>query len=217
MRSPRPRLNPIANSPPRAFVQFATLLQIAPQQAGFWRYLWEAAITPATTAHALQLTGSLKLDLSADITLAWPITAALIQAGRAADALRLAEQVLTRHSTSSAAHWLWVKTLTDQRPLTALHELQRLYAMPNITANTNLALDADAVDALLTVPEHHADDVAITAWRARYAEGLSRVAAVMTTTPLSDAARGRWSGTPPFVWLITGATTCRCSVCAVIF
>ena len=175
--------------PARAFVQFEALVQIAPQQAGFWRYLWEAATTPATAGRALQLAESFKLDLSADVTLAWPITAAMIQTRRATDALVLAEQVLTRHPTSTAAHWLWVKHLTDQRPLTALHELQRLSATHPLVADSNFALDADTVDALLTVPEHYADDAAITAWRQRYAEGLSRLAAAMEAHSLGNDAR----------------------------
>ncbi len=175
--------------PARAFVQFEALVQMAPQQAGFWRYLWEAATTPVTAARALQLSESLKLDLSADVTLAWPISAALIQASRATDALRLAEQVLTRHPASSAALWLWVKHVTDQRPLTALHELQRLTTTHDTTADGDFGFDADTVDALLTVPEHYADDAAITAWRARYVAGLSRITSAINTASLSADAR----------------------------
>ena len=168
--------------PASAFVQFEALVQIAPQQMGFWRYLWDAATTTPAARRALQLAESLKLDVSADIHVAWAVTRALADEGRVPEALALAELVVKRHPDVSAAHWLWVKRLTDETPLTALAELQR------VPAATLVTLDPDAVDAALTVPEQYVDAAAISAWRARYEAGLRAVASAVSTSALSDDA-----------------------------
>ena len=149
--------------PANAFVQFEALVQIAPQQMGFWRYLWDSATTTQSARRALQLGLSLKLDAAADIHVAWAMTRALADDGRVPEALVLTESVVKRHPDSSAAHWLWVKRLTDETPLTAWREMQR------VPVATQGVLDPDAVDALLTVPEQYAVDASITAWRERYA------------------------------------------------
>ena len=169
--------------PANAFVQFEALVQVAPQQLGFWRYLWDSATTTQAARRALQLGESLKLDAAADIHVAWAMTRALADDGRLPEALALAELVVTRHPDSSAAHWLWVKRLTDETPLTALHELQR------VPGAMRVALDPDAVDAALTLPEQYADDAAITAWRERYVVGLSALAASVARTSLANDAR----------------------------
>ncbi len=169
--------------PANAFVQFEALVQIAPQQMGFWRYLWDSTTTAQSARRALQLGDSLKLDAAADIHVAWAMTRALADEGRVREALAHAESVAKRHPDSSAAHWLWVKRLTDETPLTALRELQR------VPVATLVALDADAADAALTVPEQYADDAAITAWRERYSAGLSALANAVTGSSLKDDAR----------------------------
>ena len=169
--------------PANAFVQFEALVQTAPQQMGFWRYLWDSATTAQSARRALQLGESLKLDAAADIHVAWAMTRALADDGRVPDALALAELVVKRHPDSSAAHWLWVKRLTDETPLNALRELQR------VPVATLAALDPDAADAALTVPEQYADDAAITAWRDRYAAGMSALATAATRTSLTNDAR----------------------------
>jgi predicted O-linked N-acetylglucosamine transferase (SPINDLY family) len=169
--------------PANAFVQFEALVQIAPQQMGFWRYLWDSATTTPSARRALQLGDSLKLDAAADIHVAWAMTRALADDGRVPEALALAERVVRRHPDASAAHWLWVKRLTDETPLTALPELQR------VPIATVAALDPDAVDAALTVPEQYADDAAITAWRERYAVGIGALAAATAGASLTDDAR----------------------------
>ena len=169
--------------PANAFVQFEALVQIAPQQMAFWRYLWDSATTAQSARRALQLGDSLKLDAAADIHVAWAMTRALADDGRVREALALAERVIERHPDSPAAHWLWVKRLTDETPLTALPELQRV-PVANLAA-----LDPDAVDAALTVPEQYADAAAITAWRERYAVGVSALATALTHSSLTDDAR----------------------------
>ncbi len=156
--------------PANAFIHFEALVQIAPQQIGFWRYLWDASTTTASARRALQLGDTLKLDASADIHVAWAITRALADDNRVPEALALAEQVVKRHPDSSAAHWLWVKRLTDETPLTALLALQR------VPVRGLSALDPDAVDAALTLPEHYADDSDVVAWRTRYGIGLQAIA-----------------------------------------
>ena len=169
--------------PANAFVQFEALVQIAPQQMGFWRYLWDSATTTQSARRALQLGLSLKLDAVADIHVAWAMTRALADDGRVPEALVLTELVVKRHPDSAAAHWLWVKRLTDETPLTALLEMQR------VPVATQVALDPDAVDALLTVPEQYADDTSITAWRERYAVGMDALAALVARTSLTHDAR----------------------------
>ena len=169
--------------PANAFVQFEALVQIAPQQIGFWRYLWDSATTPQAARRALQLGESLKLDAAADIHVAWAMTRALADDGRVPEALALAELVVKRHSETPAAQWLWVKRLTDETPLTAWPELQR---MPVATLT---ALDPDAVDAALALPEQYADNAAVTWWRERYGRGLSALATARIHAPLANDAR----------------------------
>lgn len=169
--------------PANAFIQFEALVQMAPQQLGFWRYLWDSATTSQSARRALQLGDMLKLDASADIHVAWAATRALADDGRVSQALSLAEQVIKRHPASPAAHWLWVKRLTDETPLNAFRELARV-PVPLLAE-----LDPDAVDAALTVPEQYADEAAITAWRARYAQGLNALGAALDRSPLADEAR----------------------------
>ncbi len=169
--------------PANAFVQFEALVQIAPQQMGFWRYLWDSASTTQSARRALQLGESLKLDAASDIHVAWAMTRALADEGRVPEALALTEHVVKRHPDSSAAHWLWVKRLTDETPLTALRELRR------VPLATLAALDPDAVDAALTVPEQYGDDAAITAWRERYAVGLGALANAVAQSSLTDDRR----------------------------
>ena len=169
--------------PANAFVQFEALVQLAPQQMGFWRYLWDSATTTASARRALQLGETLNLDTSADIHVAWAMTRALADDGRVPAALALAERVVKRHPDSSAAQWLWVKRLTDETPLAALRELQR------VPITTVVALDPDAVDAALTLPEQYADDAAIEAWRERYTVGVNALAAAVAYASLVDDAR----------------------------
>ena len=169
--------------PANAFVQFEVLVQIAPQQIGFWRYLWDSATTPQAARRALQLGESLTLDAAADIHVAWAMTRALADDARVPEALALAELVAKRHSETPAAQWLWVKRLTDETPLTAWRELQR------VPVATLAALDPDAVDAALALPEQYADDAAVTAWRERYARGLNALAATLVRAPLASDAR----------------------------
>ena len=111
------------------------------------------------------------------------MTRALADDGRVPEALALAELVLNRHPDSSAAQWLWVKRLTDETPLTAMREMQRV---PVVTPEP---LDPDAVDALLTLPEQYADDASITAWRERYAAGMNALAALLARSSLANDAR----------------------------
>ena len=169
--------------PANAFVHFEALVQIAPQQLGFWRYLWDSATTTQSARRALQLGLSLKLDAAADIHVAWAMTRALADDGRVPEALLLTELVVKRHPDSSAAQWLWVKRLTDETPLTAMREMQR------VPIATLVALDPDAVDAALTVPEQYADDASITAWRERYATGVNAIAAMLARSSLTNDAR----------------------------
>lgn len=169
--------------PAVAFVQFDALVQIAPQQMGFWRYLWDSASTPQSTARALALTRSHALDASMDVHVAWAVSRALAESGQVNDALQLAEQTMTRHPQSSAAHWLWIKRLTDELPFTALSELHRV-PLPALAS-----LDADAVDARLCTPEQFADDAAVGGWRSRYGAGIAEISARLTTTVLTDDER----------------------------
>ena len=169
--------------PANAFVQFDALVQIAPQQAGFWRYLWDAASTEPSLRRALQLTESLQFDVSADLHVAWAVTRALADCGRVTDALMLTEKTVIRHPQASAAQWMWVKRLSDEAPLTALAELARV-PLPTLPL-----LDADAVDAALWLPELFSDDNAVTAWRERHSDGLHRLATALPGASLSDEDR----------------------------
>ena len=153
-----------------AFPHFESLVQIAPMQMGFWRYLWDAASTPANRARALQLTQSHTIDASADVHLAWAISRQLTAQSRAGEAVALARETFLRHRHNVAAQWLWVKRATDDSPLTALQALTA-DPLPPLTEVT-----PDSVDARLTVPENYPDEAAIDAWRERYREGLTQVA-----------------------------------------
>ncbi len=170
------------NALERAFPHFEALVQIAPAQLGFWRYLWDAASTPSTRVRALQLTESHALDASADVHIAWAVSRALSAQSRPREAVELARQTFLRHRSNAAAEWLWVKRLTDDAPLTAL---QALADTPLSALNE---LTPDSVDARLTVPENYPDEAAIDAWRERYRDGLSQIAAA-TTAALSDDER----------------------------
>jgi tetratricopeptide (TPR) repeat protein len=163
--------------PASAFTHFEALVQIAPQQMGFWRYLWDSATTAITARRALQLGEQFRIDTSADIHVAWAVTRALADDGRVREALAIAEQVVLRHPDATAAHWLWVKRLTDETPLTALRELHR------VPIKMLCALDADAVDAALTIPEQYADAASVSSWRERYGAGLTAVRAAVTSMP----------------------------------
>ncbi|MEO7253871.1 MAG: hypothetical protein ABIZ64_06470 [Casimicrobium sp.] len=156
--------------PERAFPHFEALVQLAPAQMGFWRYLWDAASTPATSARALQLTESHAIDSSADVHLAWAVSRALASQSQTGKAIALARQTFLRHPEDAAAQWLWVKRLTDEAPLTALQGLADC-PLPPLTE-----LTPDSVDARLTVPENYPDDAAIDAWRTRYGDGLAQIA-----------------------------------------
>ena len=106
--------------PERAFPHFEALVQIAPTQMGFWRYLWDAASTPTASSSALQLTETYAIDASADIHVAWAASRALSAQSRVVEAVELARKTFSRHRENVAAQWLWVKRLTDDAPLTAL-------------------------------------------------------------------------------------------------
>ena len=166
----------------RAFPHFEALVQIAPTQMGFWRYLWDAASTPAASARALQLTEAHAIDASTDVHIAWAVSRGLSAQSRAAEAVELAQKTFSRHRENVAAQWLWVKRLTDDAPLTALQALAN-HPLPPLTEVT-----PDSVDTLLTVPENYADEAAIDAWRERYSEGLAEIADV-TPVALSDDER----------------------------
>ena len=170
------------HAPERAFPHFESLVQAAPTQMGFWRYLWDAASTPATSTRALQLTESFAIDASADVHLAWAVSRALAAQSRTGEAVELARQTFLRHGESTAAQWLWVKRVTDESPLNALQ------AMADNPLPLLDALTPDAVDARLTVPENYPDEAAIDAWRERYREGLAQIAAA-TPAALSHPER----------------------------
>ncbi len=168
------------HAPERAFPHFESLVHIAPAQMAFWRYLWDAASTPAASARALQLTEAHAIDASADVHIAWAVSRALAAQLRSREAVELARQTFVRHRTNVAAQWLWVKRLTDDAPLTAL---QALADNPLPPLNE---LTPDSVDARLTVPENYPDETAIDVWRGRYREGLSQVASAATAKLSSD-------------------------------
>lgn len=157
------------NLPARAFPHFEALVQIAPLQMGFWRYLWDAASTPAASARALQLTEAQVIDASVDPHLAWAVSRALVGQSRVAEAIALARETFRRHRDIPAAQWLWIKRLTDDAPLTALQ------ALVDDPLPALAMLLPDAVDARLTVPENFPDEQAIDAWRERYGAGLTEI------------------------------------------
>ena len=170
------------HSPERAFPHFESLVQSAPMQMSFWRYLWDAAASPATSARALQLTESHAIDASADVHIAWAVSRALAAQSRAGEAVELARQTFVRHRENVAAQWLWVKRLTDDAQLTAFQALAD-HPLPPLNE-----LAPDAVDARLTVPENYPDEGAIDAWRERYGDGLAQIA-IATPVALSDEER----------------------------
>ena len=156
--------------PERAFPHFEWLVQLAPKQMGFWRYLWEAASTPTANARALQLSESSAIDASDDVAMAWAMSRELSAQFRPAEAVGLARRTFVRHRDNAAAQWLWVKRLTDDAPLTALQALAEC-PLPPLTK-----LTPDSLDARLTVPEIYLDEAAIDGWRERYREGLAQIA-----------------------------------------
>ncbi len=170
--------------PERAFPHFEHLVQIAPTQMAFWRYLWDAASTPATSARALQLTESHAIDVSADVSIAWAVSRALAAQSRSAEAVELARHTFSRHRENAAAQWLWVKRLTDDAPLNALQALAD-NPLPPLTE-----LTPDSVDSSLTVPENYPDESAINAWRERYRDGLAQLANAAPTTLNDDERLG---------------------------
>ncbi len=169
-------------TPESAFPHFEALVEIAPTQMGFWRYLWDSALTPVASARALQLTEAHAIDASADVHVAWAVSRAFAAQSRSREAIELARQTFIRHRANAAAEWLWVKRLTDDAPLTALQSLAE-NPLPPISA-----LTPDAVDARLTVPENYPDEAAIDAWRERYRDGLAQIASA-TTAALADDER----------------------------
>jgi len=175
--------------PEQAFPHFEALVQLAPQQAAFWRYLWDAATTTQTARRALQLMQVAKLDASADVHVAWAASRALADDGNVAAALALAEQTALRHPDSGAAQWLWIKRLTDETPLTALAGAERVPSATPAALFATAALDADRIDAAITVPEQYASEDAVTAWRERCAAGWQRISAARPQATLDAAAR----------------------------
>ncbi len=168
--------------PERAFPQFEFLVQVAPTQLGFWRYLWDAASTPASRARALELTQVSAIDASADVHLAWAVSRELASQSRTDEAILLARQTFVRHPENVAAQWLWIKRLTDEAPLTALQTLAN-HALPPLNG-----VAPDSVDAWLTVPENYPDEAAIDSWRERHRDGLAQIADA-TPNALSDDER----------------------------
>lgn len=166
------------NLPEQAFPHFEALVQTAPLQMAFWRYLWDAASTPAASIRALQLTESNAVDASTDPHLAWAVSRALAARSRVAEAIAMARQTFRRHRDVPAAEWLWIKRLSDDAPLTALQDLAH-DPLPPLTM-----LTPDAVDARLTVPENYPDERAIDAWRERYRSGLTEIAQATAAIPL---------------------------------
>jgi predicted O-linked N-acetylglucosamine transferase (SPINDLY family) len=169
--------------PANAFVQFEALVQIAPQQMAFWRYLCESATTMQTARRALQLVEKQRLDACVDVDVASFIVRALLAADRVNDAILLAETTANRHSQSSRARWLWVKCVVEEAPLTALASLNAA-SLPPLPL-----LDADAVDAALWLPEQFANDDDVAAWRERYGAGLHALVASLAGASLDDDTR----------------------------
>ena len=163
--------------PERAFPYFESLVQIAPAQTGFWRYLWDAASTPAARARALQLTESLSVDASADVRIAWAVCRELSAQSRGDEAVLLAKQTFLHHRDHATAQCLWVKQLIENTPLTALQALAEL-PLPPLTE-----LTPDAVDARLTLPENYPDETTIDGWRASYREGLAQIVRLANNPP----------------------------------
>ena len=159
--------------PANAFVQFEALVQVAPQQIAFWRYLCESATTPEARRRALHLLETQPVDASANADVASFAVRAMLAAGRVSEAISLAETTARAHPQSSSARWLWVKCVIEEMPLAALATLDaaRLPALP--------LLDANAVDAALWLPEQFADAHAVSHWRARYGDGLNAIAAAL--------------------------------------
>lgn len=162
--------------PSLAFPHFEALIRMLPQQPRFLRYLWDCAVTPELARRALQVTQAVGADLTADVTVAWTASRAMLDAAQIDAALALVQTTVGRHPDSNFARWLQARRWVDESPLTALSVLP---ADPPLDA-----LDADAVDAALILPEHYADDAAVSAWRARYERGLHALRA-----RLPDAAR----------------------------
>ncbi len=169
--------------PDNAFPQFERLVQIAPQQTAFWRYLWRATHDELTRKRSLELARAHGLALEADVSIAWKATQAFVEAGKPRDAIALAAKTLDAHPHDASAWWLYVKRVVEQSPLNALDAIQR--ATPPMQS----ALSADAVDAALALPALYVDERAITQWRTRYGDGLRAIATELAGASLDAPER----------------------------
>lgn len=171
------------SQPSLAFPHFEALVSALPQQSRFLRYLWDCAVTPDLARRALQVTQAVRADPATDVTVAWSVSRAMLDAGQTDAALALVQHTVERHPDSRFARWLQARRWVDESPLTALDVLP---ADPPLDA-----LDADAVDAALILPEHYADDAAVSAWRARYERGLHALRARLPDAERDPDARAR--------------------------
>jgi hypothetical protein len=140
-------------------------------------------VTPDLARRALQVTQAVRADPATDVTVAWSVSRAMLDAGQTDAALALVQHTVERHPDSRFARWLQARRWVDESPLTALDVLP---ADPPLDA-----LDADAVDAALILPEHYADDAAVSAWRARYDRGLHALRARRPDAERDPDARAR--------------------------
>lgn len=169
--------------PEAAFEQFEHLVQIAPSQATFWRYLWQAAHDAPTRKRALELARAHKQPLDGDTSVAWKASQAMIETGQRGEAVALAARMLTTYAHDASAQWLYVKRVVEQTPLSAWDAVARALPSPPTVAS------ADAVDAALILPALYADEQAITQWRDRYAIGLRTLAKDLPHSTLSATER----------------------------
>lgn len=169
--------------PDNAFPQFELLVQIAPQQTAFSRYLWRAVHDVPTRKRALELAQAHGQALEVDVAIAWKATQAFVEGGKRDDAIALAANTLRTHAHDASAQWLYVKRVVEQSPLTALDAIHRAaLTLPR-------EVSADAVDAALLLPALYADEHAITQWRARYGEGLRAIAAELPRASIDAIER----------------------------
>ncbi len=169
--------------PEAAFAQFEQLVRVAPQQAAFWRYLWQAAHDAPTRKRALELSLAHQIALDAELSTAWKASQALVDVGQRGAAIALAKQTLKAHSHDASAHWLYAKRVVELAPLTALD------ALTSTLPSEPLIGSADGVDVALCLPSVYADNDAITQWRERYARGLRRAARDLSAATLSASER----------------------------
>ncbi|MEQ1595698.1 MAG: hypothetical protein ABL985_11425 [Casimicrobium sp.] len=169
--------------PEVAFSQFEQLVQLAPQQAAFWRYLWQAAHDVPTRKRALELVGAHQIALQTEVSTAWKASQALAEAGQRGAAITLAEQTLKGHAQDASAHWLYAKRVVELASLTALD------ALTSVLPPEPLVGSADGVDVALCLPSVYADNDAITKWRERYADGLRAAARDLPAAMLSASER----------------------------